>query len=78
MKVMARGSHVHKILDGLTPDERADLADALSGVPKLLPADAFLALLASLPKDEGLADDIEAGIRASRAASEAPASPWDR
>jgi hypothetical protein len=75
---MSRSSRVNKILDGLTPDERADLADALSGDPKLLPADAFLALLARLPRDEGLADDIEAGVRASRAAPEAPTSPWDR
>ena len=77
-RLMARSSRVHRILDGLTPDERADMADALSGAPKLLPGDAFLALLARLPKDEGLADDIEAGVRASRAASEAPTTPWNR
>ncbi len=77
-KVMARSSRVHKLLDGLTPDERADLADALLHDPKLLPADALLTLLTRLPKDEGLADDIEAGVSASRAAPEAPASPWDR
>lgn len=77
-KLMSRSARVNHILDGLSPDERADLADALSSTPKLLPADTFLALLARLPKDDRLADDIEAGVRASRAASEAPTSPWDR
>jgi hypothetical protein len=78
IRVMAHSSRVKDMLDALTPDERADLAEALARSPKLLPADAFLALLASLPRDSGLADDIEAGVRASRATSEAPTSPWDR
>jgi hypothetical protein len=75
---MARNPRVQEMLADLTPDERAELAEVLARPRDLLPADAFLDLLQRLPKDSGLADDIEAGVRASRATPEASSSPWDR
>jgi hypothetical protein len=75
---MARSRRVKEMLDGLTPDEKADLAEALAPPLTLLPADAFFQLLARLPKDSGLADDIEAGVQASCATPETSSSPWDR
>lgn len=75
---MASSARVKRILEELTPEERADLAASLPNVPRLLPGAELATLLSRLPKDVEFADDLESVVRERRSEPESRTSPWDR